>query len=84
VSHPVFLTHPITGRKVLYCNPGYAIRINELPERDSDDMLEYLFDHQLQPRSATSTAGPRATCCSGTISAPCTTHMPITATTSTA
>jgi len=84
VSHPVFLTHPITGRKVLYCNPGYAIRINELPERDSDDMLEYLFDHQLQPRSATSTAGPRATCCSGTISAPCTTHMPITAKTSTA
>ena len=28
--HPVFLTHPITGRTVLYCNPGYAIRINEL------------------------------------------------------
>ena len=30
--HPVFLTHPITGRKVLYCNPGYAVRINELDE----------------------------------------------------
>src|SRR5215831_19604011 len=28
--HQVFLTHPITGRPVLYCNPGYAIRINEL------------------------------------------------------
>lgn len=28
VVHPVFLTHPITGRKVLYCNEGYAVRIN--------------------------------------------------------
>src|SRR5919205_3828973 len=33
VSHPIFLTHPITGKTVLYCNPGYAIRINELPQR---------------------------------------------------
>jgi taurine dioxygenase len=50
VVHPVFLTHPITGRKVLYCNPGFAERINELPERESDEMLEYLFAHQLQPQ----------------------------------
>src|SRR5215470_17245836 len=48
--HPVFLTHPITGRTVLYCNPGYAIRINELSEAESDRMLERLFEHQLQPR----------------------------------
>src|SRR6266705_1947473 len=26
VSHPVFLTHPITRREVLYANPGYSIR----------------------------------------------------------
>jgi taurine dioxygenase len=50
VVHPVFLTHPITGRMVLYCNPGYAARINELDERDSDAMLEYLFSHQLEMR----------------------------------
>ncbi|MBV8888987.1 MAG: TauD/TfdA family dioxygenase [Alphaproteobacteria bacterium] len=50
VSHPIFLTHPISGRKVLYANPGYAIRINEMPERDSDAMLDFLFAHQLQPR----------------------------------
>jgi taurine dioxygenase len=49
VSHPVFLTHPITGRKVLYANPGYSIRINELPQRESDEMLEFLFDHQTRP-----------------------------------
>jgi taurine dioxygenase len=48
--HPVFLTHPITGRTVLYCNPGYAIRINELPEKESDEMLEFLFAHQLQAK----------------------------------
>jgi len=50
VVHPVFLTHPITGRKVLYCNEGYAVRINELPERDSDEMLDFLFRHQLEMR----------------------------------
>jgi taurine dioxygenase len=50
VVHPVFLTHPITGRKVLYCNPGFVVRINELPQRESDETLEYLFAHQLQPQ----------------------------------
>ena len=49
VSHPVFLTHPITGRKALYANPGYSMRINELPEKESDAMLEFLFEHQTKP-----------------------------------
>jgi taurine dioxygenase len=48
VVHPVFLTHPITGRQVLYCNPGFTVRINELPEEESTGMLDYLFAHQLQ------------------------------------
>jgi len=48
--HPVFLTHPLTGRTVLYCNPGYAIRINELDEAESDRVLEALFAHQFQPK----------------------------------
>lgn len=50
VSHPVFLTHPITGRKVLYANPGYSMRINELPEARSNEVLEFLFKHQLQEK----------------------------------
>ena len=49
VSHPVFLVHPITGRKVLYANPGYSMRINELPEKESEETLAFLFDHQLKP-----------------------------------
>ncbi|TGG93596.1 TauD/TfdA family dioxygenase [Natronospirillum operosum] len=46
--HPIFMEHPITGRKVLYANPGYAIRINELPEVESDRILAFLFEHQLK------------------------------------
>lgn len=46
VSHPVFMTHPITGKRVLYCNPGYAIRINEMSEQESDETLAFLFAHQ--------------------------------------
>ncbi len=50
VVHPLFLIHPITGRKTLYCNEGYATRINELSQADSDAMLDYLFRHQLEAR----------------------------------
>jgi taurine dioxygenase len=50
VVHPVFLTHPITGRKTLYCNEGYAIRINQLSAAESEAMLDYLFRHQLDMR----------------------------------
>ncbi len=50
VSHPVLMTHPITGRRVLYANPGYTVRIDGWDERESDDMLAFLFEHQLQPQ----------------------------------
>ncbi|MGH8764813.1 MAG: TauD/TfdA dioxygenase family protein [Burkholderiales bacterium] len=50
VSHPIFLTHPITGRKVLYSNPGYSIKINELSEKESEETLAYLFEHQTQQK----------------------------------
>ena len=49
VSHPIFLQHPITGRKVLYANPGYSMRINQLAQKESDEILEFLFEHQLKP-----------------------------------
>jgi taurine dioxygenase len=50
VSHPVFLLHPITGKKVLYANPGYSMRVNEMSEQRSADVLAFLFEHQLQDK----------------------------------
>ena len=49
VSHPIFLAHPLTGRKVLYANPGYSIKINELGEKESGETLAFLFEHQTRP-----------------------------------
>ncbi len=50
VSHPICLRHPITKEPSLYCNPGYAVRINELDPEQSDEMLRFLFQHQTQPQ----------------------------------
>ncbi|TCZ65444.1 TauD/TfdA dioxygenase family protein [Roseicella aquatilis] len=50
VPQPIFRTHPITGRRVLYCNPGYAVRIEGLEPAESDAMLDYLFRHQAQEK----------------------------------
>jgi taurine dioxygenase len=47
VSHPVFLTHPISGRRALYANPGYTTRIDGWTEAESEKMLDFLFAHQL-------------------------------------
>ena len=50
VPHPVFLTHPISGRKVIYVNPGFTASINELPPGESREMLEILYAHVLKPK----------------------------------
>jgi len=44
-SHPVIAVHPWTGRKLLYVNRGQTTRINDIPQGESDAILEFLFDH---------------------------------------
>ena len=50
VSHPVFLTHPISGRKVIYVNPGFTERIDGIDADESDALLEQLYAHILLPK----------------------------------
>jgi taurine dioxygenase len=50
VHHPVFLTHPISGKKVLYVNPGFVESIDGLPAAESAETLEYLYQHALQDK----------------------------------
>ena len=49
VSQPMVLTHPLSGRRILYANPGYTMRIDGWPADESDALLEELFAHQLRP-----------------------------------
>ena len=46
VSQPLVRTHPLTGRKVLYANPGYTMWIDGMDRDESDTILDYLFRHQ--------------------------------------
>ncbi len=50
VRHPLFLIHPITGEEILYANPGYAEYIEGMDRKESDEILEFLFKHQLQAK----------------------------------
>ncbi|MBS0558821.1 MAG: TauD/TfdA family dioxygenase [Proteobacteria bacterium] len=50
VSQPIFRIHPITGRRVLYANPGYTMRIDGMPQDESDAILDFLFAHQAEDR----------------------------------
>ncbi len=50
VSHPMVLTHPISGRKLMYCNPGYVVGIDGMAADDSAPLLAELFAHQLRPQ----------------------------------
>ena len=50
VKQPIFRQHPITGRPILYCNPGYAMWIDDMDERESAEVMDFLFEHQAQPK----------------------------------
>jgi taurine dioxygenase len=48
-SHPVVRTHPVSGRKALFCNSQYVTHINEVDKHESEAILKFLFQHCAQP-----------------------------------
>ena len=49
-AHPVFRTHPDTGRRSIYVNRLMTEYIVGMPRADSDALLKRVFDHQEQAR----------------------------------
>lgn len=44
-THPVIRTHPVTGWKGLFVQPGFTRSIVGLSKRESDIILKHLFEH---------------------------------------
>jgi taurine dioxygenase len=49
VFHPIIRTHPETGRKGLYFDPGKILRIEGVEEPESDALIEELTSRMIQP-----------------------------------
>jgi taurine dioxygenase len=49
VFHPIIRTHPETGRKALYFDPGKIVSIEGIDEAEANDLIDELTDRMIQP-----------------------------------
>jgi len=43
--HPIIRRHPVTGEEALYINPQFTRRIVGFKQEESDNILNFLYDH---------------------------------------
>ncbi|MGI9596149.1 MAG: TauD/TfdA dioxygenase family protein [Acidimicrobiales bacterium] len=48
-EHPLIRVHPETGERVLYISPGFVRTIVDLSPRESQGLLEMLWEHSVLP-----------------------------------
>ena len=49
VEHPIMRTHPYTKKPCLFINEDYTARIADLPQQESDSVLNLLSEHVSRP-----------------------------------
>jgi taurine dioxygenase len=69
VLHPIIRTHPETGRKSLYFDPGKIVDIVGYDRAESDALIAELRNYMIQPDAEYRTNGTRGTSSSGTTAA---------------
>ena len=50
VEHPLVRTHPVSGKKCLFVNPEFTSHIKGFSRRESDGILELLYEHMIQQK----------------------------------
>ena len=47
--HPIVIKHPFSGKRALYVNPEFTVKVNELAQAESEALLNEIYTHVQQP-----------------------------------
>jgi taurine dioxygenase len=50
IAHPVFRTHPVTGKKSIFVNSARTEYIVDMNKQESKDILSRIYKHSLNPK----------------------------------
>ncbi|MGE0808434.1 MAG: TauD/TfdA dioxygenase family protein [Burkholderiaceae bacterium] len=50
ITHAIVNTHPVTGSKILYLDPGTTTGIEGMPEKEGQELLQALLEVATQPQ----------------------------------